>query len=171
MKAEINEFFESLHLHVRYVRQAGEIVGGIPDELLYTHDASKFTGAEAEHYARQFHGDKGDPHGFAMAWLNHIHNNPHHWQYYIFPDGYAPEGSKSEGGAMPMPTTLLRRALMMSMISTPRGHWRTQFPQVTHIHNASLSKSTRPNCVSWISLRTRKLLTRFQGQAPVHRPH
>jgi len=108
MKAEINEFFESLHLHVRYVRQAGEIVGGIPDELLYTHDASKFTGAEAEHYARQFHGDKGDPHGFAMAWLNHIHNNPHHWQYYIFPDGYAPEGSKSEGGAMPMPEVYVR---------------------------------------------------------------
>lgn len=108
MKTEINDFFESLHLHIRYVRQAGEIVGGIPGKLLLTHDASKFCTAEVTHYARQFHGDRGDPHGFAMAWLHHIHNNQHHWQHWVFPDGYEPEGSQSEGGAMPMPEVFVR---------------------------------------------------------------
>lgn len=104
----IDKFFESLHLHKKYVMQAGLIVGGIPEERLFNHDASKFTEAEYPHYARQFHGDKGDPAGFARAWLNHIHNNPHHWQYWIFPDGFAPEGGNSEGGVLPMPETYVR---------------------------------------------------------------
>jgi hypothetical protein len=98
----IDAFFESLHLHKKYVLQAGLIVGGIPMERLFNHDASKFTEAEYPHYARQFFGDKGDPHGFAQAWLNHIHQNDHHWQHWIFPDGYAPEGSRSLAGVMPM---------------------------------------------------------------------
>lgn len=105
---EIKAFFESLHQHKKYVLEAGLLVGGIPEEQLFNHDASKFTEAEYPHYARQFHGDKGDPHGFAMAWLHHIHHNPHHWQHWVFPDGYAPAGSRSEGGVMPMPERYLR---------------------------------------------------------------
>jgi hypothetical protein len=108
MLQEIKEFFESLHLHKKYVMEAGLIVGGIPEERLFNHDASKFTEAEYPHYARQFFGDKDDPNGFARAWLHHIHYNDHHWQHWIFPDGYNLKGSSLQNGVMVMPEVCVR---------------------------------------------------------------
>lgn len=40
MEQEIKDFFKSLHLHKKYVMQAGLIVGSIPEERLFNHDAS-----------------------------------------------------------------------------------------------------------------------------------
>lgn len=109
MKQEIKEYFESLHLHKKYVMEAGLIVTGIPEERLFNHDASKFTQAEYPYYARQFHGDRGDPAGFARAWLHHIHHNDHHWHHWLFADGYSPYGSGIElNGALPMPEVCVR---------------------------------------------------------------
>lgn len=109
MKQEIKDFFEGLHLHKLYVLQAGLIVGDIPEEKLFNHDASKFTEVEFPYYARQFHGDKGDPAGFARAWLHHIHYNDHHWNHWLFSDGYSPYGSGIElNGALPMPEVCVR---------------------------------------------------------------
>ncbi len=109
MKQEIKDFFESLHLHKKYVMEAGLIVGGIPEERLFNHDASKFTEAEYPHYARQFHGDKDDPAGFARAWLNHIHLNDHHWNHWLFADGYSATNSGIDSnGALPMPEVCVR---------------------------------------------------------------
>lgn len=111
MLPEVKEFFESLHLHKKYVMEAGLIVGFIPEERLFNHDASKFTEAEYPHYARQFFGDKGDPDGFARAWLHHIHYNDHHWQHWIFPDGYSPTGSAVQKGVVPMPNVCVREMI------------------------------------------------------------
>lgn len=109
MKQEVKDFFEALHLHKKYVLEAGLIVGGIPDERLFNHDASKFTEAEFPHYARQFHGDKGDPAGFAKAWLHHVHHNDHHWQYWLFGAGFSPyDGGVEHSGALPMPEVCIR---------------------------------------------------------------
>lgn len=47
------------------------------------HDLSKFSWAELPHYDRQFFGDKGDPEGWARAWLHHYHRNDHHWEHWI----------------------------------------------------------------------------------------
>lgn len=101
-------FFESLYQHKRYVYEAGLLVGGIPLERLFNHDASKFLPEEFPHYARHFFGDKGDPDGFASAWLHHIHHNPHHWQHWIFPDGFSPKGSQLDRGLVPMPEIYVR---------------------------------------------------------------
>lgn len=109
MKQEIKDFFEALHLHKRYVLEAGLIVGGISDERLFNHDASKFTEAEFPHYARQFHGDREDLAGFVRAWLHHIHHNDHHWNHWLFSDGYSPSGSGIElNGALPIPEVCIR---------------------------------------------------------------
>ncbi len=109
MKQEVKDFFESLHLHKKYVMEAGLIVGGIPYWRLFDHDASKFTSEEYPYYARQFHGDKGDPAGFARAWLHHIHFNDHHWDNWLFADGYSPPGSGIEAnGTLPMPEICIR---------------------------------------------------------------
>lgn len=59
----------------------------VPLWRLLTHDLSKFSPAEFGAYARQFHGDKGDPTGFAHAWLHHQHHNAHHWEYWIGSNG------------------------------------------------------------------------------------
>lgn len=50
------------------------------------HDASKFFAPEYEAYDDYFYGgmkteDIQD--AFDYAWLHHIHNNPHHWQYWV----------------------------------------------------------------------------------------
>lgn len=97
----------SLNKHIAAVREAG-LKLGVPREQLDVHDQSKFSLEEFPYYARNFFGDKGDPDGWAKAWLHHIHANPHHWNHWLFADGFAPRGSKVEGGAVPMPTNYLR---------------------------------------------------------------
>jgi len=89
--------------HIEHVYVAG-INLGIPAEQMQAHDASKYSEEEFRHYARRFYGDDADPDGFAHAWLHHVHNNPHHWQYWIFPDFYMPDGDTTvEYGVMRMP--------------------------------------------------------------------
>lgn len=97
-------YYESLCAHVAYVQEAGRRLG----LDLAEHDYSKLSLAEFPHYARQFHGDKCDPDGFATAWLHHIHANDHHWQHFIFPDGLTPRGSNVEDGCLKMGKRALR---------------------------------------------------------------
>lgn len=97
-------YHESLCAHVAYVREAGQRLG----LDLATHDASKMSVAEFPYYARQFHGDKGDPDGFAAAFLHHVHSNDHHWQHFVMPDGFTPRGSAVEAGCLRMPKPALR---------------------------------------------------------------
>ncbi len=96
-------YLDSLCAHITYVREAGRKLG-VPDYQLRYHDQSKFSFEELPYYVRNFHGDKQDPDGFAMAWLHHLHANEHHWQHYIFSDGFTPKGSMVEDGCLPMPS-------------------------------------------------------------------
>lgn len=102
----MNAFREALTEHIKYVKEAGEMLG-VDTFLLDIHDQSKRSAFELEDYARQFKGAKDDPNGFANAWLHHIHNNPHHWQHWIFPDGYTLKGSDIENGVTKMPRTFV----------------------------------------------------------------
>ncbi len=95
-------FFAVLQEHIACVAEAGRKLG-LPAAQLRQHDQSKLTVAEFPYYARHFFGDKGDPDGYAGAWLHHIHHNPHHWQHWIFADGFTPLGSMVEQGVLPMP--------------------------------------------------------------------
>jgi hypothetical protein len=100
--AQTEAFLDSLVKHITYVREAGEKIGVARHQLEW-HDLSKFSVLELPGYVRNFFGDKADPDGFASAWLNHIHQNNHHWQHYIFPDGHTPKGSTVENGVVFMP--------------------------------------------------------------------
>ena len=53
---------------------------GIPWRGL-VHDLSKFRLRELVPYTNYFYGDGHDD--FKRAWLEHIHSNPHHWQYWV----------------------------------------------------------------------------------------
>lgn len=97
----LSKYLESLYAHIRYVQEAGKRIG-VNEVQLAIHDASKFTEDELPFYAKHFHGG-GDPDGFSRAWLHHMNYNPHHWQHWIFPDGYTPKGSSVENGVVEMP--------------------------------------------------------------------
>lgn len=56
------------------------------EEIIRTHDKSKNTDEEYVPYANYFYGkskSKKVKEDFDYAWLHHIHNNPHHWQYWV----------------------------------------------------------------------------------------
>lgn len=122
--ASAESFLASLCEHITNVREAGEKIG-VMDRQLQNHDLSKFSLEEFPHYARNFFGDKADPDGFAGAWLNHIHQNPHHWQHWIFPDGFTPKGSTVENGCVEMPNhyALEMVADWMGASKTYTGSW------------------------------------------------
>lgn len=64
------------------------------------HDNSKFSDDELVPYAKRFflpNGEELYKEEFDRAWLHHIHNNPHHWNYWVLVDG------KNEITALEMP--------------------------------------------------------------------
>lgn len=55
------------------------------DTNIAIHDRSKYSDEEYVPYADYFYGTKSKKveEAFNYAWLHHIHENPHHWQYWI----------------------------------------------------------------------------------------
>ncbi len=72
--------------HKWYVLVYGLEVGGIPFSQLLIHDLSKFSRAEFGPYARKLATGKRSQE-YLDAWHHHWSNNPHHWEYWIYPDG------------------------------------------------------------------------------------
>jgi hypothetical protein len=73
-----------------------ELIGDANYDLqLEGHDLSKFGLEEYVPYDRYFYGKEKTPEikkEFQYAWLHHIHNNPHHWQYWILHNDEPGEG-------------------------------------------------------------------------------
>lgn len=62
---------------------------------LREHDASKHDPEEYDAYDKYFYGNNRSyavVQNFKYAWLHHIHNNPHHWQYWILHNDEPGEG-------------------------------------------------------------------------------
>lgn len=53
--------------------------------LIDNHDSSKWNNEEYDAYDQYFYGKVNNKvlRNFDQAWLHHIHQNPHHWQYWI----------------------------------------------------------------------------------------
>jgi hypothetical protein len=49
------------------------------------HDKSKYEQSEYKAYDEYFYGNRTAEvvSNFNLAWLHHIHKNPHHWQYWV----------------------------------------------------------------------------------------
>lgn len=54
-------------------------------ENVFCHDESKYSSFEYGPYDDYFYGKRTEEvkKRFDYAWLHHLHNNPHHWQYWI----------------------------------------------------------------------------------------
>lgn len=62
----------------------------------FDHDSSKDSEEEYDAYDRYFYGvrrTKAVKEDFNYAWLHHIHNNPHHWQYWVLVNDDPEEGT------------------------------------------------------------------------------
>jgi len=58
------------------------------------HDMSKYSEDEYAAYDKYFYGGNRSHKvvsDFNYAWLHHIHNNPHHWQYWVLQNDDEPE--------------------------------------------------------------------------------
>lgn len=86
----VSKYEESLRNHLRYFREAARSLGVSADQI-GEHDLSKYSKEEYPFYVARFGGDAksdNDVPGFDGAWLHHIRNNPHHWQYWLIPGGH-----------------------------------------------------------------------------------
>lgn len=80
-----------------FVQQS--LVGGLTLEelehqILVEHDSSKIKLDEYQAYDRHFFADlpmDDTLKEFHLAWLKHIHRNPHHWQHWVLPNEDLPD--------------------------------------------------------------------------------
>lgn len=63
-------------------------------QVVHGHDYSKYSEEEYDAYDNYFYGNRSYEvvREFNIAWLHHIHNNPHHWQYWILHNDNPDEG-------------------------------------------------------------------------------
>lgn len=64
-------------------------------QIGFCHDTSKSTPDEYDAYDAYFYGNNKSyavVQAFNYAWLHHIHNNPHHWQFWILVNDDPNEG-------------------------------------------------------------------------------
>lgn len=64
-------------------------------QIRYMHDDSKFDVDEYDAYDKYFYGANKTSEvekNFNLAWLHHIHNNPHHWQHWVLINDDPAEG-------------------------------------------------------------------------------
>lgn len=87
------EYDEYLDTHINAVKYCYKLLWG---KELEEHDSSKYSKEEYKAYDDYFYGKsnrtsdvskaiemlKVDK-AFDYAWLHHLHNNPHHWQYWV----------------------------------------------------------------------------------------
>ena len=73
-----------------------ELQSQVEYQCQYNHDKSKDSSEEYEAYDQHFYGNRSyeNEKNFLYAWNHHIHNNPHHWQYWVLINDDKDEGEK-----------------------------------------------------------------------------
>lgn len=143
----------SLEDHIAYVRQAGRKIG-VSNLQLTIHDDSKYSRFEFSQYANYFYNNDGskkspsdrsevEVNDFAEAWLHHMNHNEHHWQYWIFPDGFS-HGTLTVGGVMKMPENFLLEMVAdwMGASMAYTGSWDMTSWLKDNVHRIILHKNT-----------------------------
>ena len=72
----------------------------------FSHDDSKYSTEEYQAYDQFFYGGNRSYavcEAFNYAWLHHIHNNPHHWQYWVLLEDDPESGVPFKALQIPLP--------------------------------------------------------------------
>lgn len=106
LKNHINAVETAAKWMLDHLALADETLTDIEAEALLVcaeyHDRSKYGALEYGAYDEYFYGDK-DEDAFNLAWLHHVHNNPHHWQHWILIMDDGDTGEKGKVVALEMP--------------------------------------------------------------------
>ena len=97
-KANVRKAFSWIEQNLPEVLPQGETLKRLKENIK-NHDASKTSKEEYDAYDKYFYGINRTyevVQAFRLAWLKHIHNNPHHWQHWILIN------DDPEEGIMPM---------------------------------------------------------------------
>ena len=138
------KYFWSTIRHKWFVIKASFRVG-LPLWCALVHDLSKFGQSELPHYNRQFFGDKGDPRGFATAWLHHQNYNPHHWEYWMTRSDHSHGKSGAVDKCLPMPEIYVREMIAdwLGASMTYTGSWDITSWSTKNMPNMYLHPDTR----------------------------
>lgn len=152
-------------VHKWFVFLAG-LKTGAPIWRLIIHDWSKFTPSEAPHYGRQFFGGRGDPEGFAVAWLHHQNHNPHHWEYWISRSGHN-RGTSNPVRHIPMPLWAIREMVADWFGATRAysGYWPTSWRDWEWLKD-NLGSTVFPNIHASTRVRLMDVLEGVLGPCP-----
>ena len=74
--------------------------------MSFNHDESKYSTEEYDAYDQYFYGQNKSyavVQAFDYAWLHHIHQNPHHWQYWVLLEDDPEEGLPYKTLPIPLP--------------------------------------------------------------------
>lgn len=98
-RANVAKAFEWIKDNLR-----DEVYSKVDAEWLtqFAHDDSKYVPMEYDAYDAYFYGNNKSfkvVEDFKVAWLEHIHNNEHHWQHWVLINDDPDEGTV----ALPMP--------------------------------------------------------------------
>lgn len=102
------KYDEYLTKHINAVSECYKLLTGNYLQRDYDdricHDRSKYSEDEYKAYDEYFYplSNENEPYKkikFDYAWLHHIHNNPHHWQYWVL--------INDEEGTYPLPIPLM----------------------------------------------------------------
>lgn len=129
--------------HKWFVFRAG-LKTGAPIWRLIIHDYSKFSSAEWGPYVESFYSGRPREEtkaAFQRAWLHHMHNNPHHWLYWVLMHD---NGTKS---ALEMPDSLIKE-MVADWMGAGRAitgswdiaEWYEKNKQTMYINYATMNK-------------------------------
>lgn len=93
LQQHINNVVNAYEWLVRNIN--GASMFGVSQNYIWDHDNSKFTSDEYDPYDEYFYCDQKTTEiksNFNYAWLHHIHNNKHHWQYWVLINDDPEEG-------------------------------------------------------------------------------
>lgn len=73
-----------------------EIYADVEYACQFVHDESKGSEEEYDAYDKYFYGNRSNEvvENFHYAWNHHLHNNPHHWQYWVLINDDKDSGEK-----------------------------------------------------------------------------
>ena len=94
-KNSVRDAFEWMKEHIPQVLE--DLDKTLDWDIGYYHDQSKYDDVEYRAYDEYFYGQRGSAavKYFEYAWLHHIHNNPHHWQYWVLMNDDEKDGTKA----------------------------------------------------------------------------
>lgn len=94
-KANVKKGFNWFKANLPIILESVEDIGELEWYIHYGHDNSKSDREEYNAYDAYFYGGNRSyevVREFNYAWLRHIHNNPHHWQYWVLINDNPDEG-------------------------------------------------------------------------------